>query len=495
MYQLRPYQSNAAEEIRAHFSSNKPNTLLVMPTGAGKTLVMIDLAHYYAGCGKSVFIVVAGRSIVEQTSDRFSDLEINHGVLMGDDKRTNLGASIQVCSIDTICRRAMLDLPIDVLIIDEVHGCESPSYKALIGCVNGKGKILGVTATPWTKDGFGWFISNEVRPVTMRDLIVQGYLCPLKYYQPAVMDMSLVSTAIDDYDQAESMREFEKQAIYGDVISKYKELCLGELTFVYCINLSHAASFKRLFLDAGIPCDVITGDTSIAERTKILEEFDLVISVGTLTTGVDVPRLKNIFLCRPTQSKTLHIQMLGRGTRTSPGKEFCRVFDCVGNVRRHGFIVDETPATMEKPVKKLRKDNDAQYSAPVKVCEECEAMCSASAGSCKECGYIFEKPKYKTYGGDLIEMDDSLGARIKIRADEWFKEAWASINLDQRHVWHGINRDFGEAAFREHLSYYIKLRDTFLLWISNPKLAPRPKGWGGNYLKMNYYGDRPRDQL
>lgn len=493
MYDLRPYQSKAVEEIRLLFSSKNPNSLLVMPTGAGKTRVMVEVANIYAASGQSVYVVVDGKSIVNQTSDRFKDLSIEHGVIMAGDKRACEQPLIQVCSIDTLARRAVEGLNVDVLIIDEAHGCESPSYRTLINAVNGRGKILAVTATPWTKEGFGWFISNQVRPISMQQLIAGGYLCPLKYYQPAVMDMTNVGTALDEYVPAESLKEFEKQAIYGDVVSKYKELCLGELTFVYCISIAHAKTFKALFESSGFPCELITADTSLEERTRILESCNLVASVGTLTTGVDVPRLKNMFICRPTQQKTLHVQMLGRGTRPYSGKAFCRVFDCVGNVRRHGFIVDETPATMEKPVKKAKQKNGEQYFAPIKVCGDCQAICAASAGSCKECGYVFEKPKYKTYLGDMIEMDDSTTSRVRVRADEWFKEAWGSINLDQRHVWHGIMRDFGRQVFDDNLGYYVKLQRTFKAWMENPSMAPKPKGWTNNYVKMNYHGDSPRD--
>jgi DNA repair protein RadD len=492
VYELRPYQAKAVEEIRSLFSSQTPNTVLVMPTGAGKTRVMVEVANIYAGLGQRVYIVVDGKSIVNQTSDRFKDLNIDHGVIMASDKRACADPLIQVCSIDTLARRALQGLTIDVLIIDEAHGCESPSYRTLIEAVNGYGKILAVTATPWPKDGFGWFISNEVRPISMQQLIAQGYLCPLKYYQPAVMDMSKVATSLGDYVEADSLKEFESKAIYGDVVRKYKELCLGELTFVYCINISHALTFKSLFEAAGVACELIDAKTSLEERNRILNSCDLVVSVGTLTTGVDVPRLKNMFICRPTQQKTLHVQMLGRGTRTYDGKLFCRVFDCVGNVRRHGFIVDETPATMEKPQKKPRNKNSDQYFAPIKTCVECQAICSASAGACKECGYVFEKPKYKTYLGDLVEMDDSPNARLRIRADEWFKEAWGSINLDQRHVWHGIMRDFGPKMFDENIGYYVKLQRTFKAWQADPSMAPRPKGWSNTYVKMNYHGDKPK---
>jgi len=420
---LRPYQLKALECIRGLFRIGKKKVLLHLSTGGGKTAVFCELAKLSASNGKRVCIVVRGRSLVDQASKRLSSYDVDHGVLMANDHRFDDTKLVQVVSVDTCVRRNNYPNA-DLLVIDEAHLATSDSFMKFLEHYQ-HSYIVSVTATPWVEAGMMHLVADKdsvVYPISLQELIDNGHLVAPKYYVSSRFSVDGIAIRNGEYKDDEAILSFKEQGVVGHVVENYLKNCVGR-TLLFAINIEHANWISQIFKDSSIDNIVITGDTPIDERMDLVYRHDLIINIGTMTTGVDIPDLKNLILCRPTQSKNLYVQMLGRGTRPYPGKKFFNVFDHVGNVETHGFIEDEEPAKPE-PFKRTRHSIG---EAPVKVCKQCSYVVHAAKKECPECGFIFppsEKKTLKIGEGELKEIVDKDLARFQRDLNNLMRKAW-----------------------------------------------------------------------
>lgn len=342
---------------------------------------------------------------------------------MANDPRFDESKMVQVVSIDTCVRRNKFPKA-DLLVIDEAHLATSDSFMTFLENYQDN-FIISVTATPWVESGLMHLVTDKdsvVYPISLQDLIKDGYLVAPKYYVSSRFSVDGIAIKNGEYKDEDSIFNFKEQGIAGHVVENYLKNCRGR-TLLFAINIEHANWISQIFKDALIDNVVITGDTPISERMNLVYSHDLIISIGTMTTGVDIPDLKNLILCRPTQSKNLYVQMLGRSTRPYPGKEFFNVFDHVGNVETHGFIEDEEPAKPE-PFKRVRHSIG---EAPVKICSQCSYAVHAAKKECPECGFTFpesKKEKKKIGEGELKEIVDKDLARFSRDVNSLLRKAW-----------------------------------------------------------------------
>ncbi|CAB4169854.1 SSL2 DNA or RNA helicases of superfamily II [uncultured Caudovirales phage] len=463
----RPYQVDAIADIRGLLSAGCKRILLQLATGGGKTFVFSTILKGAYEKGSPCVMAVRSRHLVDQASERLKAMGVPHGVLMANHKGFDLSQAIQVVSVDT-CHARQLFPPAKVVIVDEAHTATSPTFKAFLS--NYEGAIwISVTATPWIKEGLGHLAEKVVYPISLRDLTDQGYLAPAKYFVPTKFDAGNIRVVNGEYKDEDALLEFEKQAVYGDVIANYKKMCTGECTWVFAINIKHAIRLQMSFIEAGIHSVVITGDTPLDLRKSLLETEDLVISIATLTTGVDVPRLKNIILCRPTQSKNLHVQILGRATRPYAGKDHFKVLDMVGNVSRHGFIVDEVKTDLKPRPKRASKE----AGVPIKVCPECYAANPCLAKVCVNCENPFPvaaRQEIKAVAAELMEVKDSF----MLRGEAIILEIWGKGHKFGS-LWFRLGGKDGARCFAR-MDDYRKIKQRLQDWESGAKRAPFPRG-------------------
>lgn len=338
--QLRDYQAKCLQELRLKFAAGTRRTLLVAPTGAGKTAIFCEILRSISERGRSAIMVVRGRSLVDQASERLGAYEVPHGVMMAGHWNRDRTKAIQICSIDTLYRRKIAP-PADIVVIDEAHMASGDSYKWLLSQYN-SAFILPVTATPFLKRGMRHIADDYVEAATMRQLIDAGHLVPLKYYAPSTIHVSRVAVdSTGDFNQRTLYEAANARELYGNLVDTYKRQN-NRTALIFGVNVEHSKKITEAFNAAGVPTKHIDADTALWERKQTIAELECgqlkaIASVGTMTTGVDIPSLETLIIARPTMSLNLHLQMLGRVTRTHPGKTCGIIFDHAGNLERHGL--------------------------------------------------------------------------------------------------------------------------------------------------------------
>jgi DNA repair protein RadD len=399
----RPYQVEALDSIRNHYSRGEKRVLLHMPTGSGKTFLFSMMLKRIHERGKKAFIVVRGRALVDQASQRLFREGVPHGVVMAGHWNYKPGENIQVCSIDTIHRRK-IKLKADMIVIDEAHMATSRSYRELIDLYP-EAFFLSVTATPYVKAGLKHLADHVVYPISVEQLMIDGYLVRPRYFSFPT-DINLDSVEIDkktgDYNQIQLGEAVNKSAtLAGDIVKHWLKHARDRPTIAFAVNVRHSKAIANRFKDAGIRAEHIDAETPEDERRWVIQELregkiKVVSNVGILCTGVDIPEVSALILARPTQSKNLFIQQVGRGTRLNNNKSDFVVLDHATNVMKHGPIEDEEPCRLEGHGK-MPKVKESMLKCPKCFCvfdkkvygKLCPGIILDDNGEEKPCGYEF----------------------------------------------------------------------------------------------------------
>lgn len=451
---LRPYQTKALDDIRNCYRRGQKRVLLHLATGAGKTLVFCTVMKAVQENGSRAIIVVRGRHLVDQASQRLTREGVDHGVLMAGHWKVNPRATVQVCSVDTLRSRGLKPTA-DLVVIDEAHQATSSSYRDLIKLYP-NAFFLAVTATPYTTKGLRHIADVVVHPITVEQLIADGYLVPPVYYAPSAPDVSGVGISTHTKDFISSELEnavFADKGLTGDIIAHWRRLAADRPTIMFAISLAHSKRLVSEFSAAGIAAEHIEANTADADRRAAISrlasgETKVVSNVGILCTGVDLPYVSAIVMARPTMSRNLHIQQAGRGTRTYPGKSDFILLDHAGNLMRHGLLTFEPEANLDPISKKQRAESDAP---PVTTCTACFAVYSASTSRCPACGFVNEKriEREKIIEGELKKLDlNNPVIRARLRLVE-LKQIAKTRGYKRGWIFHNLKDEFGEATASE----------------------------------------------
>lgn len=398
----REYQTNSLDQIRDLFKQGYRRVLLWLATGAGKTFIFCLMIKKAVENNHRCIVVVRGRKLVDQASERLFREGVLHGVLMAKHWNYRPNEKVQVCSIDTLISRGLRPKA-DLIIIDEAHQTGSKGYKEFLSHYP-DAFIVPVTATPWLEKGLRHVADKIVHPITMQQLIDEGHLNPFRYFAPSAPDMSeaKISSSTKDYVTADAEKAMIKGALTGKVIEHWRELASNRKTLLFAVNIKHSKMLAERFCEAGIPalhCDAESSDSERKDAVSKLEsgEVKIICNVGIFCTGVDIPSLGCISMCRPTKSLNLFIQQAGRGTRLSPGKTDCILLDHAGNIVEHGFPTEEPECDLDGWSKKESHKKES------KICKSCFAVYRGS--KCPECG---EKAPPEPRSVDLEESDERL---------------------------------------------------------------------------------------
>lgn len=409
MLTLRPYQQAAIASIYAYYENKSGNCCVVLPTASGKSLVM---AAFIEGVLKAwpdqrILVVTHVRELIAQNHAEMIGLwpEAPAGIYSAGLGKREAQARILFAGIQSIHRRAQEIGHTDLVLIDEAHlipGNSSTMYRRFLDAlaqINPALKVIGLTATPFRVDcgmlheGKNALFTDIAFEAPVRDLIDQGYLSPLISKQPATrLDVSKVGTRAGDFIARDLAAAVDQEAITRAAVTEIIEYGKDRKSWLaFCSGVEHSRHVAEEFQRRGISCRTIFGDTPKDERDAIIAAFKrgeirALASMGVLTTGFNAPGVDLIALLRPTKSAGLYVQMVGRGTRLSAGKENCLVLDFAGNVRRHG------PIDLVRP---KRPGEGGGGDAPTKVCPMCESIIALSATECPDCGYEFPAREVK----------------------------------------------------------------------------------------------------
>ncbi len=415
--QARIYQTVALDDIRKNFAKGIKKALLHMATGAGKTFIFCDILKGVHAKNKKAIMVAHGAALVEQASQRLFRENVPHGVMQANHWNNNPAALIQICSIDTLYRRKIAP-PADILIIDEAHLAVSTSFKWLIDSYKNI-YILGVTATPHVKKGLRHIADTVIYPITIKELIEQGWLVPPRYYAPTKINLDKLKIRSGDYALDELSEEVSKAAVYGDIADHWKKHADNRPTVCFAVSIKHSIAIRDFLNAAGIPTEHMEANTSEPERKAILSRLEsgqtkIVTNVGILCVGVDLPYLGAIIMARPTKSYCLYIQQLGRGTRPFPNKKDFIVLDHANNVMEHGFIEHERRCLLDGWAKE-------KLTLQTYTCEQCYAVnprpfCESCQISLRGQSRDGVKRNEDNADDNLEEMSEALILQVEINA-------------------------------------------------------------------------------
>lgn len=341
--QLRPYQQEAEASIFSEWEKGISKTLLVLPTGCGKTIVFAKVTEKCVQQGKRVLILAHRGELLEQAADKIAKAT-GLGCATEKAEQTCLGSwfRIVVGSVQSMMREARLkQFPedyFDTIIIDEAHHCISDSYQRVLQHFP-EADVLGVTATPDRGDmkNLGTVFESLAYEYTLPKAIKEGYLSPIKAITiPLKVDLTGVGMQSGDFKAGDLGTALDPY-LY-DIAEEMKKYCLNRKTVVFLPLVKTSQKFRDILNLAGFKATEVNGESQ--DRAQILEDFDdgkynVLCNSMLLTEGWDCPSVDCVVVLRPTKVRSLYCQMVGRGTRLSPGKEHLLLLDFLWHTERH----------------------------------------------------------------------------------------------------------------------------------------------------------------
>lgn len=398
--ELRDYQDAAYEALCRDLRAGVPG-VAVLPTGAGKSLIIGAVANRAIKFNKRTLILAPSAELVEQDLAALNTLRADAPAstacaMLGP---VNINGKAVFATPHSIYQRALGFF--DFVLIDEAHrlGPDDSSMLSqilrLLRETNTALRLAGLTATPFRGDGGrlidGPHFEKISYEVSYLDLVRQGYLAKLVGPSEALrsqFDVSGIKVSKGDFDVGQMGQKFGARDTSAAVAAEIARLGHGRKSLiVFCCTKEHSADMAAALSAIGIGAEFVTGDTETNERRRVLTEFKTgqiraLCGVDVFATGFDAPNVDLIALCRPTQSPVTFVQQLGRGTRIAPGKNNCLVLDFAGNSRRLGpFDNPQIPERREddnKPKSKQCFFCDAVVSIGARVCPYCSTMLIAS---------------------------------------------------------------------------------------------------------------------
>jgi DNA repair protein RadD len=362
MFKLREYQQQASDKAVNFFNSKTDkNSIIVLPTGSGKSLVIADIANRLDG---HTLVFQPSKEILEQNFNKLCSYGILDCSVYSASFNSKHISRITFATIGSVRNNPELFSHFKNIIVDECHlvNPKEGMYKTFFEVLNCK--ILGLTATPYrlSSSSFGSMLKfiTRTRPRVFSDLIYNvqistlldmGFLSKLNYYSMKPVEWNeanlFTNSTGADYSDKSIIAEYKRIDFYSYLIEIVNRLMNPKQggkrkgILVFTRFLEEAENLSKHI--AG--CQIISGDTSKKEREQLLSDFKaglipVVANVGVLTTGFDYPELDTIVMARPTMSLALYYQIVGRAIRPHPNKESGWIIDLCGNIDRFGKVED-----------------------------------------------------------------------------------------------------------------------------------------------------------
>lgn len=341
--ELRPYQQAAKEAIQAEWAKGVRRTLLVLPTGTGKTIVFSKLTEDCVRNGERALILAHRSELLDQAADKLSQAT-GLGCAIEKAEESCLGSwyRVVVGSVQSLMREKRLNqfAPdyFQTIIVDEAHHAISDSYQRVLQYFN-KTKVLGVTATPDRGDmrNLGQYFESLAYEYTLPRAIKDGYLCPIKAQTiPLKLDLTGVGVQAGDFKSGDLGTALDPY-LY-QIADEMVKACSDRKTVVFLPLIKTSQKFRDILLAKGMRVAEVNGNSD--DRAEILADFDagrydVLCNSMLLTEGWDCPSVDCIVVLRPTKIRSLYAQMAGRGTRLHPRKDHLLLLDFLWHTTNH----------------------------------------------------------------------------------------------------------------------------------------------------------------
>ena len=420
--ELRPYQQQARDRIHAEWDAGHTRTLLVLPTGTGKTIVFASVAADQVRAGDRVLILAHRGELLEQAADK---LQRSTGLVSAVEKAESTCLDswfrVVVGSVQTLQRTARLErFPQDyfgTIIIDEAHHAITDGYRRILDYFSGA-KVLGVTATPDRGDmrNLGEVFDSLAFEYKLTDAIKEGYLCRiLAQTVPLQLDISSVTLSGGDYAVADLGTALDPYL--EQIAAEMARRCKSRKTVVFLPLIRTSQKFRDLLNAHGFRAAEVNGQSD--DRRQVLADFDagkynVLCNSMLLTEGWDCPSVDCVVVLRPTKVRSLYSQMVGRGTRLSPGKTDLLLLDFLWMTDKHELCRPADLVCEDRTVARQMTEHLAETGCPEDI-EEAAAQASEDVVAQREEALAKQLEEQRRKKAKLV---DPLQYEMSIQAED-----------------------------------------------------------------------------
>ena len=391
--QMRPYQQAAREAIHAEWNDGRRRTLLVLPTGTGKTIVFAAVTEDQVRSGSRVLVLAHRGELLEQAADKIKrSTGLASAVEKAEQTCLDSWCRVVVGSVQSLQRPARLEqFPADyfgTIIIDEAHHAITDGYQRVLEHFP-EANVLGVTATPDRGDmrNLGEVFDSLAYEYKLTQAIREGYLCPiLAQTIPLQLDISQVTLSGGDF--AVGGLGTALDPYLEEIASEMQTACAGRKTVVFLPLIKTSQKFRDILNSKGFRAAEVNGQSE--DRAEILSDFsngkyNVLCNSMLLTEGWDCPSVDCIVVLRPTKVRSLYSQMVGRGTRLSPetGKKDLLLLDFLWLTERHELCRPADIICENREVSRKMTENLAQAGCPEDI-EQAAEQASADVVAQRE---------------------------------------------------------------------------------------------------------------
>ncbi len=420
--ELRPYQQQARDRIHAEWDAGHTRTLLVLPTGTGKTIVFASVAADQVRAGDRVLILAHRGELLEQAADK---LQRSTGLVSAVEKAESTCLDswfrVVVGSVQTLQRTARLErFPQDyfgTIIIDEAHHAITDGYRRILDYFSGA-KVLGVTATPDRGDmrNLGEVFDSLAFEYKLTDAIKEGYLCKIMAQTiPLQLDITSVTMSGGDYavgDLGTALDPYLEQ-----IAAEMARRCKSRKTVVFLPLIKTSQKFRDLLNTYGFRAAEVNGQSE--DRRQVLADFDagkynVLCNSMLLTEGWDCPSVDCVVVLRPTKVRSLYSQMVGRGTRLSPGKTDLLLLDFLWMTDKHELCRPADLVCEDRTVARQMTEHLAETGCPEDI-EEAAAQASEDVVAQREEALAKQLEEQRRKKAKLV---DPLQYEMSIQAED-----------------------------------------------------------------------------
>ena len=420
--ELRPYQQQARDRIHAEWDAGHTRTLLVLPTGTGKTIVFASVAADQVRAGDRLLILAHRGELLEQAADK---LQRSTGLVSAVEKAESTCLDswfrVVVGSVQTLQRTARLErFPQDyfgTIIIDEAHHAITDGYRRILDYFSGA-KVLGVTATPDRGDmrNLGEVFDSLAFEYKLTDAIKEGYLCKIMAQTiPLQLDITSVTMSGGDYavgDLGTALDPYLEQ-----IAAEMARRCKSRKTVVFLPLIKTSQKFRDLLNTYGFRAAEVNGQSD--DRRQVLADFDagkynVLCNSMLLTEGWDCPSVDCVVVLRPTKVRSLYSQMVGRGTRLSPGKTDLLLLDFLWMTDKHELCRPADLVCEDRTVARQMTEHLAETGCPEDI-EEAAAQASEDVVAQREEALAKQLEEQRRKKAKLV---DPLQYEMSIQAED-----------------------------------------------------------------------------